>query len=193
MPGDNVRLIEDEAPTWEMPVVSDEIEEPERKEAPGSILSALRLAAEVQQEEVFTDIPVGGAFGDLLWIRYRPMSPDAMDRFVRERQKITLKNVSVVQINMDAMARCCMAIVGKDSGNEEILSDDDGPVRLEHRLVRLLGLPVPPDRELTSREVILRLFGNNGGAIVAHATLMTEWLQNPTKEDGEPEPTLGEG
>jgi hypothetical protein len=118
-------------------------------------------------------------------IRYKPLEPDVMDEFLARQGDDT----PPIQINMDMMARACIAVVGHDpqTGEKEIIQDERGPVLLEHRLVVALGLPVPSGPMLTAREVISMIFGRNGMAIGTHGDQVSEWMRNP--EDDE----LGEG
>jgi hypothetical protein len=82
-------------------------------------------------------------------------------------------------------------VVGKFDGEEEVLMDDDGPVRLEDRLTRLLDLRSPSEPVLTSHEAIARLFGHNGVMLTMHGDALAEWMQDPTTQ-GDDQP-VGEG
>jgi hypothetical protein len=154
--------------------------------APGSLMSRIRKAAARQQKETTKDFPVGGAFGEWLMIRYKPLAPEVMDQFLLQQKD----DSPAIQLNMDMMARACVAVVGHDpnTGSKEILQDERGPVLLEHRLAVLLSLPIPSGAQLTAREVISMLFGRNGIAIGSHGDQVSEWMKNPQDEDD-----LGEG
>jgi hypothetical protein len=149
--------------------------------APGSIMSRIRRAAARQQKETTKDFAIGGAFGDWLMIRYKPLEPEVMDQFLLQQKDDT----PAIQLNMDMMARACVAIIGHDpnTGEKEVLQDERGPVLLEHRLAVLLDLPIPTGAMLTAREVITMLFGRNGIAIGAHGDQVSEWMKNPQGED----------
>jgi hypothetical protein len=149
--------------------------------APGSLISRIRKAAARQQQETIKDFAVGGAFGEWLMIRYKPLAPEVMDQFLLQQKEDT----PAIQLNMDMMARACIAVVGHDpnTGEKEILQDELGPVLLEHRLAVALALPIPTGAKLTAREVISMLFGQNGIAIGAHGDQVSEWMKNPQGED----------
>lgn len=156
--------------------------------AEGSILSQLRVAAAAQQEEHIMDFMVGGEFRKQLWIRYKPLDPGPMDRFISRRaqvrelqEKNPKADFPITELNMDLMAQACVAVLGADAdgGNKEVLEDNLGLVRLEKRLAILLGMPVPPEAELTSREVILMIFGGNGMAIIDHGDSIVTWMSDP--------------
>jgi hypothetical protein len=154
--------------------------------APGSIIRQLRVAAQAQQQEMIKDFPVGGEFKSVLQIRYKPLRPEVMDDFVAKQLR---SDIGAIELNMDLMARACVAVVGCDpsTGEKEILSDERGAILLEHRLAVLLDFPIPPGATLTSHEVINMLFGFNGMAIGAHGDMVSEWMRNPGGEN------LGEG
>lgn len=157
---------------------------------PGSIVARLRAQAQAQQQAKTTTIKVGGAFQSL-YIRYRPLAPAAMDKFVAARQGARIQDISATAATMDMMSRACVEVLGRYGGEEEVLMDDDGPVKLEDRLARLLDLRSPDEGVLTSHDVITRLFGQNGAMIAAHGDLLATWMQDPTAE--EPEQLVGEG
>jgi hypothetical protein len=119
---------------------------------------------------------VGGEFGDRLFIKYGVLSPDEMDRFVAVRQGVKIRDISATSATMDMMARACVCLIGRFDGEEEVLEDEHGPVKLEDRLARLLDLRSPDEPVLTSHEVITRLFGRNGAAITSHGDKLTAWM-----------------
>jgi len=155
-------------------------EQPEPPVAHGSIVARLRANAKAQQQAKHVDIAVGGEFEDRLWIRYRPLPPAAMDRFVAARAGLELKDVSATSATMDMMAQACECVIGKDGDDEEVLEDDNGPVLLEDRLARLLDLRSPSEPVLSSYDVITRLFGSNGAMIAGHGDQLATWMTNPT-------------
>lgn len=157
---------------------------------PGSIVARLREAARAQQETRTTELAVGGEFGDRLFIRYGVLAPHEMDRFVATRQGIRVQDLSATSVTMDMMARACICLVGRVEGEEEELADDQGVIRLEDRLARLLDLRSTDEPVLSSHEVITRLFGRNGAAITDHGDKLATWMTNPANEEvpdvGEP-------
>lgn len=146
---------------------------------PGSIVARLREAAKAQRQHKTHDIAVGGEFGDRLVIRYQPLPPAQMDRFIAARQGLKMQDISATAATMDMMAHGCVEVIGRYGGEEEVLADSDGPVRLEDRLARLLDLRSPSEPVLTAHEVITRLFGNNGAMIAMHGDKLATWMQDP--------------
>lgn len=157
---------------------------------PGSIVARLRAQAKAQQRSKQKDILVGGEFKNL-YIRYRPLGTAQMDKFVAARQGVRVQDISATAVTMDMMARACLCLVGKYGDEEEVLEDEDGTVKLEHRLAVLLDMPRPEGVKMTSHEVIDTLFGHNGTAITAHGDQLATWMQDPTEEE-EAEPSVGE-
>jgi hypothetical protein len=161
---------------------------------PGSIVARLRERAKAQQATKTTELAVGGEFGNRLWIKYGVLPPAEMDRFVASRQGVVdLTNISATSVTMDMMARACIGLVGRYEGEEEELTDEQGVIRLEDRLARLLDLRGPSEPVLTSHEVITRLFGRNGAAITTHGDKLVNWLINPTEDDAVGESSGGAG
>lgn len=150
-----------------------------------SLLAGLRQAAAAQQEEHYEDFKVGGEFKNRLWIRYRPLGPEQMDRFINRRaaaRENPQLDIPITELNMDLMAQACLGVYGSDDKGENKfpLRDEQGAIRLEHRLVAFLGMPVPPGSELlTAREVVMMLFGQNAMAVVTHGDALVEWMQDP--------------
>lgn len=154
--------------------------------APGSILSQLQAAAAAQQEEQRIELPIGGAFAGLLFVRYRPLDPGQMDRYVAKRARIIdkggeLADISSTDSSMDLMAQACVCLLDRAGGELEL---DGQPVRLDARLAALLELAFPEGFEPTARDVILRLFGGNALAIDAHASRLLEWMRQPAEVPG---------
>lgn len=153
---------------------------------PGSIVARLRERAKAQQATRTTELPVGGEFGDRLFIKYGVLPPDEMDRFVASRQGVKdIRNISATSVTMDMMARACTGLIGRYDGEEEELTDEQGVVRLEDRLARLLDLRGPAEPVLTSYEVIARLFGRNGAAITKHGDDLATWMTDPSTTEGD--------
>lgn len=158
---------------------------PPEPESNGSLLDQLRFAAAEQAKEHYHEMPVGGEFKKQLWIRYKPLSEAPMNRFIATRQsmKDTTKDVKIVELNFDLMAQACVCVLGADVNgeNKEELKDSQGTIRLEHRLIALLGMPLPEDgSQYTAREVIMLLFGQNAMAVVDHGDNLVSWMEDPS-------------
>jgi hypothetical protein len=179
------------------PVVREVNVDPEPNgEVAGSLLSELRKAAKEQQEIHHIDMPVGGKFGKRLQIRYQPLEPGAMDRYITRRGEIRDRQeadprlgIPFTELNMDLMAQACAAMIGADEKGENkiVLKDETGTLRLDHRLADMLELPVPGGIQATAHDVIMLLFGNNALAIVDHGDDLLAWLRDPTEQ-----PKVGE-
>jgi hypothetical protein len=154
---------------------------------PGSIVARLRAQAQAQQRAKQHEILVGGEFKNL-YIRYKPLAPAQMDKFVAARQGVKVQDISAISATCDMMARSCIGIVGRYGDEEEVLEDEDGVVKLEHRLAVLLDMPRPEGVRMTSHEVVAALFGHNGAALAHHGDELATWMQNPT----EGQTTVGE-
>lgn len=155
-----------------------------------SLLTQLRARAKAQQAEHSVELPVGGEFGTWLKIKYKVLDEGPLDDFIARRQASPDKSPRVTSLNMDLMAQSCMNVVGYDEngGGSWVLEDDDGPVRLEHRLAVLLDLPLlpttaehPQQIEYNAHEVIMLLFGKNPMAVVSHGDDLATWMQDPKK------------
>jgi hypothetical protein len=161
------------------------VSELEVEGAAGSLLAQLQRAAAAQQEEQTLDVPVGGAFAGLLSIRYRPLGPEQMDRYVAKRARIIdkggeLADISSTDSSMDLMAQACVCVLGRD----EPLELEGSPVRLDHRLAELFEIPYPEGFQPSARDVILKLFGGNALAIDAHASSLLDWMRQPVEVPG---------
>jgi hypothetical protein len=152
--------------------------------APGSIIDKLRKQAKSQQKKKIKAFSVGGDFGDWLQIRYTPLPADQLDDFIANQTEVSQERA--VELNMDMMARSCVDVIGVDQDTMDvtILEDDRGPVRLEHRLIVLLEMPIPDGAMLTAREVISYIFGNNGLAIGSHGDEIVTWMRKPGATEG---------
>lgn len=147
---------------------------------PSSILSRLRKSAEAQLAEKFIDMPVGGDYGEMLQIRYKPLRPEEMDSFIESKTDAQL--AQVVVLSMDMMARSCVGIYSwdpSDNDKQELKDTLGNSLYLDNRLAELLQLPQPGGVPLTSREIISCLFGYNGAAIAKHGNELAEWMQDP--------------
>lgn len=156
---------------------------------PGSMLAQLRAAVALQQEQRTIDIPVGGTLAHMLAIRYVPLGQVAYDRYMAKRRvqvigsdgRATVEKISQTEIGMDLMAQACVAVLGQG----QVLTDEHGPVKLDHRLAELLDMPRTEGLEVTARNVILMLFGGNAAAIDRHSDRLWEWMASPADEPGE--------
>lgn len=156
-----------------------EPDQPEDRAAPGSLLSRLRSrAAELQRERV-CDLDVPGWRGELV-LRFRPLSVAQLDRFVQAQAK---RKTSDVSEGIESMVSMCIGVFARDGGRLVALSDEDGPVRIEHRLGVLLDMPVPPDATLTSREVVSFLFGGNAFALGEFIERLAQFMQDPDADE----------
>ncbi len=147
---------------------------------PSSILSRLRKQAEEQQSDKFVDMPVGGEFGEMLQIRYKPLRPEEMDSFIESKTDAQLSQV--VAVTMDMMARSCIGIYSwdpSDNSKQELKDSGGNSLYLDNRLAELLELPQPGGVPMTSREIISCLFGYNGAAIAKHGNDLASWMQDP--------------
>lgn len=178
----------EDAPTE---VLETTYHKPPNGEVEGSLISNLRIAAKAQQETHSTDMPIGGAFGKRLWIRYQTLEPSAMDRYITRRGEIRERqetdphlSIPFTELNMDLMAQACVAVVGADDKGENkiVLDDGMGALKLEHRLMVFLELPVPGEIQMTAHDAIMALFGGNALAIVDHGDDLLDWLRDPTEQ-----------
>lgn len=159
--------------------------------AAGSLLDQLRSMAAEQEAKHTKDLLVGGFFRKQLWIRYKTLDPDDVDLFITRRSALRDRmeedpraKMPYTELNMDLMSRACVAVVGANSKGEdkEPLEDEFGKVKLEHRLMEILGMPVPPTGQLTAREVIIRLFGGNAMAVMDHSDELIGWMRDPAAQ-----------
>lgn len=154
--------------------------------AAGSLLAQLQRAAAAQQEEQYLDLGLGGAFAGLLTVRYRPLGPEQMDRYVAKRARVIdkggdLSDISSTDSSMDLMAQACVCLLDREGQELEL---EGRPVRLDSSLAALLEVPYPEGFEPTARDVILKLFGNNALAIDAHASRLLDWMRQPVEVPG---------
>jgi hypothetical protein len=153
----------------------DEDEAIEPPAAPGSLLDRLRTRAADTRVRTL-DVPMPGRWRHELVLRFRPLGVGQLERFVEARR---VGNASGVGESIEVMATCCVGVYGRDGERMEALGDADGPVRLEHRLGVLLGMPAPYGASLTTREVVLWLFEDNSFALASVVDRLVEWAQDP--------------
>lgn len=155
--------------------------------SPNSVLGNLKAAAKAQQEEHTEEFAVGGEFGEMLKIKYKVAEPNSMDRFVAARAKMG-DNPQMTELTCRFMAQNCICLTGYGGGGSWVLEDEQGIVRLEHRLAALLEIvppnpnPVAGPYQLTAQEVILLLFGGNALAVITHGDELMTWMQNPSRQ-----------
>lgn len=113
----------------------------------------------------------------MLVLRFRPLDVGQLERFVESRRA---GRVSELGESIDAMATCCIGVFGRD-GDRLI----DLNVGLDNRLAELLAWPVPPDAKLSTREVIIKLFGGEAFPLGAFVDDLAAWMSNP---DGNGQP-----
>jgi hypothetical protein len=147
----------------------------DHRAAPGSLLGRLRSRAAQLQRERLLDLDLPGWGGELV-LRFRPLDVGQLDRFVQAQAK---RQTSDVSEGIESMATMCVGVFGRDGDRLIELADEDGPVRIEHRLGVLLGMPIAPDATLTTREVVTYLFGGNAFALGQFIERLAEWMQDP--------------
>lgn len=153
-----------------------------------SVLGQLKARAALQQEVHTHEMSVGGEFGDTLKIKYKVLEEGPLDAFIAKRQE--MEKPQMTQLTMSFMAQACMCLVGYDETGEHsiVLEDDQGVVRLEHRLAALLDIvppnpnPSAPPAVLTAPEVIMLMFGKNAMSIVSHGDDLMTWMSDPSKK-----------
>lgn len=147
-----------------------------RSDAPaGSVLDGLRKAAVRQRKERTIDLPVGGAFGERLVVRYGTLPIEELDRYAELQGNIT--NVALA---IDMMVSTCRTVLWREDGQETDLG-----VGLGTDLWELLDWPLPEGvEELTPREVVLGLFGAKEGMRLGNHLAALVAFNN----EGEPEP-----
>lgn len=155
--------------------------------SPVSVLGQLKAQAKAQQQKHTLELAVGGEFGERLKIKYKVLEQGPLDRFIAARQ--AQDKPQMTSLSMSFMSQACINLVGYSADDQPwILEDDQGAVRLEHRLAELLEIvppnpnPEAPPATLTAHEVILLLFGQNSLAIVTHADNLMEWMQDPSRK-----------
>lgn len=161
-------------------VVPAEIEEESEALAesvvPGSLIDRLRQHAKDTQRDRLHDRAVPGWQGDLI-LRFRPMGIGQLERYVESRNRTNAK--AQIAEGIDALTICCVGVYARDRDTLVQLADEDGPIRIEHRLAVLLGWPTPPDGKYTGREVALKLFGGNAFALGEYVDALITWMRDP--------------
>jgi hypothetical protein len=142
--------------------------------APGSLIARLRARAQETQRARTLDLPVPGWGGELV-LRFQPLDIAALEHLLSHRGAEA--TTSGINETVDAMVRACVAVLATDEGELVTLEDEAGPIRLENRLVVLLGLDA--DHVLTAREVVLRLFGGNAFALADYVDKLVTWMNDP--------------
>ena len=150
--------------------------------APGSVLAQLRAQAAAQRKARTLDLPVGGAFGDELVIRYRVLERREWDKYAVLLTPAAvgggegdLPPMSVLNARM--MAAAC----------ETVLYDgEDLRTRLDGRLAEMLGHPLADGMsydDLGVLEVVDGLFPSPM-AVTAHAGELVRWMADPSDPGG---------
>jgi hypothetical protein len=148
--------------------------------APGSVLAQLRVQAEAQRRARTLELPVGGA--TTLVIRYRVLDRREWDKYAVLLTPAAaaggtgdLPPMSVLNARM--MAAACETVLFVDDAGEQ----HDLEVRLDGRLAKLLGHPLPQGMSYTDLgvlDVVDALFASPM-AVTAHAGELVTWMQNP--------------
>jgi hypothetical protein len=144
--------------------------------APDSMLASLRRLGEAQRAEHTTEVAVGGEFGDRLKIRYGVLPMDEMERYTELVQTGSLTNMGLA---IDMMVACCRSLAFTDDrGQEQVLTDEQGAVKIGPRLAALMGWESIDGTPMKPREVVKYLFGDNAMALDGHLTRLLEWMRN---------------
>lgn len=168
-----------EDPTDELDLDDEQVDD---DAAPGSVLAQLRARAAAQRQTRTLDLPVGGAFGDALVIRYRVLTPREWDKYAVLLTPAAasggtgdLPPMSVLNARM--MAAACETVLWADDDGQHDLD-----VRLDGRLAEMLAHPLPAGMgygDLGTLEVVEGLFPSPM-AVTAHAGELVRWMQNPS-------------
>ena len=162
-----------------------ELEVDDDDAAPGSVLAQLRARAEVQRQARTIELPVGGAFGESLVIRYRVLERREWDKYAVlltpnvATGDADLPPMSVLNARM--MAAACETVLWVE-GDER----HDLEVRLDGELARLLAYPLPEGMgydDLGVLEVVEALFPSPM-AVTTHAGELVTWMQDPSNPGG---------
>lgn len=143
----------------------------------GSVLAHLRERAARARATRHLDLAVGGAFGDMLVVRYRGLPVAELERF-SELQG----NVGNLSLAIDMMVSCATTVLWREDGVETDLA-----CSLGSELWELLGWELPVGLELgdlSPRMVVDALWHERGMALGAHVGELVAWQ---TEEEG-PEP-----
>jgi hypothetical protein len=147
----------------------------DERPAPGSALARIKRAAAQQRGQRHVELVVGGAFGEHLVVRYGVLPIDEMDRYVDLANPGASMRLS--QLTLDLMVSAARTVLWVEGDDVTDLG-----VRLDSSLWQLLDWPLPDGvalDELTPREIVLALFGDNGLAVLAHAEELMGWMRDP--------------
>jgi hypothetical protein len=126
--------------------------------------------------------PVGGA--TTLVIRYRLLPVGEIERFSELQGRIT--NLALA---LDMLQSTCVTVLWAEDGETTDLG-----VRLDGRLWELFGWELPASgmrpEDLTIREIVTGVFGDNGMAVGAHVQEVSEWMAAPDEEQRSPGESL---
>ena len=156
--------------------------EPDDDAPPGSVLAQLRARAEVQRQTRTLELPVGGAFGDNLVIRYRVLERHEWDTYavlltpnLQTGDTSKLAPMSVLNVRM--MAAACETVLWVDDDERTDLE-----VGLDGELARAIGYPLADGMsydDLGPLEVVEALFASPM-AVTAHAGDLVTWMRDPS-------------
>lgn len=144
----------------------------------GSVLAQLRQRAAAQRTDRHLDLPVGGAFGEHLVIRYGGLPVEELDRYSELAGSVT--NLSLA---IDMMVSCARSLLWREGG-----VDTDLAVGLGPELWELLEWPVPEGLEvsdLTPRLVVDALWHGRGMALGNHVGQLVSWQTEEDQTPGE--------
>jgi hypothetical protein len=143
----------------------------------GSILARVRARAEKQRQARHLDLAVGGAFGDLLVIRYRALEVDELERYSE-----LVGSIGNVSLAIDLMVSTAQTVLWREDGEETDLG-----VGLDMALWQgVLGWDLPPGVEtLAPRDVVVGLFGGEGFRLGRHVGELMEWATEEQVSPGE--------
>jgi hypothetical protein len=154
----------------------------------GSVVDLLRQEQEELSSAREVYIPVKGYEKTGLQIRYRmPESGKELDMIMskvsRQQKDAYLRNLYVA---IDTMVFLCDGIyVQPEDVPEPVMLDPHNtgePCQFDDTLAELLGMENAGSNELTTRQIVRKLFGGNELAIMSHSFDLSRWLQN-TKAD----------
>jgi hypothetical protein len=153
---------------------------PEPDPAPaGSVLAHLRSRASQARAERHLDLAVGGAFGDMLVVRYRGLPVGELERY-SELQG----SVGNLSLAIDMMASCASTVLWSEDGVQTDLACSLGP-----DLWELLGWDLPKGLELADlspRMVVDALWHERGMALGSHVSELVAWqTEEQLPEPGE--------
>jgi hypothetical protein len=154
-----------------------------REPVPGSLLERLRRHAAEARETRTIDKAVPGPWRGELLLRFKPLDMGQLERFADARNR---GRTSQISEGIDAMTSCCIGVFARDGDRLIELADASGPVRIEHRLGVLLGMPIPDGATLTAREVTVNLFAGNAFALGNFVDELVSWMNDPDAPQASP-------